>query len=79
MTAMKTQSADRMTATEARLWAGKINVECSECFKGAKAVKQFGQWVIKIGGGSESSYGRTIESVASAEDTLRIFRNEPAK
>lgn len=64
-----------MTATEARKWAAKINTDCSECFTDAKAVRQFGKWVIKIGGGWEACYGRTIESVESAEDTVRIFKN----
>jgi hypothetical protein len=65
----------KMKATEAKQLAAEINAKCSECFTGAKAVKQFGQWVIKIGGGRESCYGRTIESVESAHDTIRIFKN----
>jgi hypothetical protein len=72
---MRAQTADKMTATEAREWAAQINLKCSECFTDAKAVKQFGRWVIKIGGGREACYGRTIESVEAAEDTIRIFQN----
>ena len=72
---MKTQTNDNMTATEARAWATQINNECSECFTDAKAVKQFGQWVIKIGGGREACYGMTIKSVEDAIDTTRIFKN----
>lgn len=72
---MKTQTPDRMTATQARALAAQINVECSECFTDAKAVKQFGRWVIKIGGGRECCYGKTLESVEAAADTIRIFRN----
>jgi hypothetical protein len=65
----------KFTATKARAWAVEINTKCSECFKDAKAVKQFGRWVIKIGGGREACYGRTIESEEDAEDIIRIFKN----
>lgn len=65
----------KMTAIKARELAAQINAKCSECFTDSKAVKQFGRWVIKIGGGSESCYGRTIESVEAAEDIIRIFQN----
>lgn len=72
---MRTQTENKLTATTAREWAAQINLKCSECFTDAKAVKQFGRWVIKIGGGREACYGRTIESVESAKDTIRIFQN----
>ena len=65
----------KMTATEARALAIEINTTCSECFTDAKAVKQFGSWVIKIGGGRECCYGRTIESVESAREVLKTFKN----
>ena len=60
---------------EARAYAARINAECSGCFSDAKAAKEFGQWVVKIGGGSGCCYGRTIETVEAAEDTLRVFRD----
>lgn len=66
---------NKMTATEAREWATRINTECSECFGDAKAVKQFGKWVININGGRGACYGRTIETVDDAIDTARIFAN----
>ena len=66
---------DKFTATEARAFAAKIKTECSECFKEVKSVKFWGSWVIKIDGGSETPYGRTIESVEDAEETIRIFKN----
>lgn len=66
---------EKMTAMDARKFAAEINLKCSECFTDAKAVKSFGQWVIKIAGGREACYGRTIESVESAADTIRIFHN----
>lgn len=63
------------TATRARALAVEINTKCSECFIDAKAVRQFGRWVIKIGGGREACYGRTIESEEDAEALIRIFKN----
>lgn len=74
---MKTCNS-QMTATQAHQLATEINMKCSECFTDAKAVKQFGKWVIKIGGGRECCYGKTIESVESALDIIRIFKNENA-
>lgn len=73
---MKTMTADKMTATQAREMAKNINLMCSDCFDDAKAVKQMGRWVIKIGGGREACYGRAIESVEGAKETIRIFRND---
>ena len=64
-----------MKAAEARTLAAEINAKCSDCISTAKAVKEFGKWVIKIGGGREACYGRTIESVESAEETIRIFKD----
>ena len=64
-----------MKASEARALASEINSKCRETLSEARAVKQFGKWVIKIGGGREACYGRTIESVEAAQDTIRIFQD----
>jgi len=68
-------NTDNLTANQARNYAARIQSECSECFTNVKALKRFGQWVIDIDGGSGACYGRTIKTVDSAEDTLRIFAN----
>jgi len=70
---MKTE--EKMTATQARLWATKISAECSECFSSVKAVREFGRWVVKIDGGSGACYGRTVKSEDGAADLVRIFAN----
>jgi uncharacterized protein YdbL (DUF1318 family) len=72
---MRSQTSVKMTATEARQWAAQISARCSGCFTTVKAVKQFGRWVININGGRGACYGRTIESVEAAEDTVRIFQD----
>lgn len=64
-----------LTATEAREFAKRILAECSECFTNVKAVKQFGKWIIKINGGREACYGKTIETMDGAEEVLRVFAN----
>jgi len=69
---MKTNTQS-MSATEARSLAKEINRKCSDCFSDAKAVKEWGQWVIKISGGRESCYGRTIIDADDAAEVIRIF------
>jgi hypothetical protein len=64
-----------MTATQARTFAKRIQQECSECFSQVKAHKFLERWIIDINGGRGACYGRTIRSVESAEDTIRIFRD----
>lgn len=64
-----------MTATEARRWAKEIGAKCSDCFTSVKAVKQFGRWLVKVNGGREACYGKTVESVDAARDLIRIFTN----
>jgi hypothetical protein len=72
---MTMQTLNTLTATQARDLAAEINLKCSDCFTDAKAIKQFGKWVIKIGGGRECCYGRTIETVDGAWDCIRVFGN----
>jgi|GEM_PF-6837921 len=71
---MKT-SSDTLTATQARHYAKRILAECSECFKDVKAVKAWGHWEIRIGGGSAACYGRTLKDKDDAEWTLETFNN----
>ena len=65
---------DKLTATQARHFAKRILAET--CSTNVKAVKQFGQWVIKINGGKENCYGRTITCLEVAQDELAIFAND---
>jgi len=66
-----------MTKTEATKFVSEIKIKCSECFPAdkVKASKQFGKWVININGGSGACYGKTVDSVESAESILSIFAN----
>jgi hypothetical protein len=68
-----------MKATDARNWAKKILIDCSECFTNVRAVKSFGEWVVKVNGGREACYGHTIKTTDSAADFVRCFKNEVAK
>ena len=65
---------DKLTATQARHFAKRILAETHHTK--VKAVKEWGGWVIKIDGGSENCYGRTIKYLETAEDELRIFATE---
>lgn len=72
---MQTTTSPKLTATEAREYANQIATKCSECFSVVKARKFLGSWVIDINGGSAACYGKTVRSVESAQDLIRIFQN----
>ena len=72
---MKT-ATDTLTATQARHFATRILTECSQCFSNVKVVKDFGKWVIKLDGGSEACYGRTLRDEDDCQYTLDVFKND---
>lgn len=71
-----TSTSDTLKATEARKYAAEIASKCSDCFAHVRARKFLGRWVIDINGGSGACYGKTVDSVESAQDIIRIFKND---
>ena len=70
---MKTNTEDKLTATQAREFAKRIIAETM--FKNVKARMGWDGWEINIDGGRGNCYGKTLTCVESAEETLRIFAN----
>lgn len=62
---------EQLTSTQARSFAKRIIA--GTVFTNVKSNRGFNGWEINIDGGSAANYGRTINTIDAAEDTLRIF------